>query len=191
MTNHIQNINKVMEVLDNAEGLGQEECDKLKKSLSGLTAQIVEEEDKDSWKSDNIDKLATALSKVQGEIDGAAKKSTNPFFNSGYADLHEVISSTFPYLSKHGLSVTQGNEIIPGAVCVTTTLMHSSGQWIRSKIKLPMDKVNAQGVGSATTYGRRYGLAAIVGVAQKDDDGNSISNANPRSAVDKYNANKQ
>ena len=34
-------------------------------------------------------------------------------------------------------------------------------------------------------------LAAMVGVAQKDDDGNSISNANPRSAVDKYNAKKQ
>ena len=38
-----------------------------------------------------------------------------------------------------------------------------------------MDKVNAQGVGSATTYGRRYGLAAMVGIAQKDDDANSIS----------------
>ena len=191
MTNHIQNIKTVFDVLDNAEGLGQEECDNLKKSLSGLAAQLIEEDNKDSWKSDNIDKLATALSKVQGEIDGAAKKSTNPFFKSGYADLHEVISSTFPHLSKHGLSVTQGNEIVPGAVCVTTTLMHSSGQWIRSKIKLPMDKVNAQGVGSATTYGRRYGLAAIVGVAQKDDDGNSVSSANPRSAVDKFNANKQ
>ena len=108
-------------------------------------------------------------------MDGAAKKSTNPFFKSGYADLHEVISSTFPHLSKYGLSVTQGNEVISGAVCVTTTLLHKSGQWIRSRIKVPMSKVDAQGVGSATTYGRRYGLAAMVGVAQKDDDGNSIS----------------
>ena len=128
-----------------------------------------------SWKSEHINELAAALAQAQGEMDGAAKSSTNPFFKSGYADLHEVISSTFPNLSKYGLSVTQGNEIIPGAVCVTTTLLHKSGQWIRSKIKLPMDKVNAQGVGSATTYGRRYGLAAMVGVAQKDDDANAIS----------------
>tara|TARA_R110002020_G_scaffold153139_5_gene332339 strand:- start:1796 stop:2281 length:486 start_codon:yes stop_codon:yes gene_type:complete len=128
-----------------------------------------------SWKSDDIKELATALAQAQGELDGASKKSTNPFFKSGYADLHEVISSTFPILSKYGLSVSQGNEIIPGAVCVTTTLLHKSGQWLRSKIKVPMSKVDAQGVGSATTYGRRYGLAAMVGVAQKDDDGNSIS----------------
>tara|TARA_B100001123_G_C15305984_1_gene1022706 strand:+ start:2300 stop:2788 length:489 start_codon:yes stop_codon:yes gene_type:complete len=135
----------------------------------------IEEVTPQSWKSDKIDKLAGALAKAQGELDGASKKSTNPFFNSGYADLHEVISSTFPHLSKYGLSVSQGNEIIPGAVCVTTTLLHESGQWLRSKIKVPMAKVDAQGVGSATTYGRRYGLAAMVGVAQKDDDGNSIS----------------
>lgn len=127
------------------------------------------------WKSQEIDKLAEALAKAQSELEGAKKESTNPFFKSGYADLHAVIKSAFPYLSKHGLSVSQGNEIIPGAICVTTTLMHSSGQWLRSKIKVPLSKVDAQGVGAAMTYGRRYGLSAIVGIAQYDDDGNSIS----------------
>ena len=52
--------------------------------------------------------------------------------------------------------------------------MHSSGQWIRSKVKLPLAKVDAQGVGSAITYGRRYGLSSMVGIAQFDDDANSI-----------------
>ena len=134
------------------------------------------------WKSDKIGQLAMALAQTQMELNGAAKTSTNPFFKSGYADLHEVISSTFPHLSKHGLSISQGNEIIPGAVCVTTVLLHESGQWLRSKIKVPFpvgkdgkSKIDAQGVGTATTYGRRYSLAAMVGIAQKDDDGNSIS----------------
>ena len=58
-----------------------------------------------------------------------------------------------------------------------------------------MAKIDAQGVGSAITYGRRYGLAAMAGIAQKDDDGNSISKAtagkNPRSAVDRDNAQQQ
>ena len=194
---HIQNIKTVFHILDQTEGLGEEECDKLKKSLSGLAAQLVEEDNHDSWKSDKIDKLAAALAKVQGELEGAKSDSTNPFFNSSYADLHTVIKSSFPYLSKHGLSVSQGNEVIAGAVCITTTLMHESGQWLRSKIKLPMDKVNAQGVGAACTYGRRYGLSAIVGIAQYDDDANAISGSNPRSAarnrsaVDKFHANKQ
>ena len=95
-----------------------------------------EERRKDEWKSENIDKLATALSKAQAEMEGAKKESTNPFFKSNYADLHAVIKSAFPHLSKHGLSVSQGNEMIMGAICVTTTLMHSSGQWLRSKVKL-------------------------------------------------------
>ena len=129
----------------------------------------------DEWKSPEIDKLAAALAKAQSELEGAKKDSTNPFFNSSYADLHAVIKASFPHLSKYELSVSQGNEIIEGAICVTTTLLHSSGQWMRSKIKMPLDKVNAQGVGAAMTYGRRYGLSAIVGIAQYDDDGNSIS----------------
>ena len=133
-----------------------------------------EDRRRDEWKSPEIDKLAGALAKAQSELEGAKKESTNPFFKSSYADLHAVIKSAFPHLSKHGLSVSQGNEIVPGAVCVTTTLMHSSGQWLRSKVKLPLSKVDAQGVGAAITYGRRYGLSAIVGIAQYDDDANSI-----------------
>ena len=129
----------------------------------------------DEWKSPEIDKLAAALAKAQSEMEGAKKDSKNPFFNSNYADLHAVIKSSFPYLSKNGLSVSQGNEVIKGAVCVTTTLMHASGQWMRSKIKLPLAKVDAQGVGAAVTYGRRYGLSAMVGIAQYDDDAQSIS----------------
>ena len=127
------------------------------------------------WKSSEINKLAESLAKAQSEMEGAKKESTNPFFKSGYADLHAVIKSSFPFISTHGLSVSQGNEIIPGAICVTTTLLHTSGQWLRSKIKVPLKDVTAQGVGAAMTYGRRYGLSAMVGIAQYDDDGNSIS----------------
>ena len=151
--------------------------EEIKQEVQPIVEEIIEPEE--SWKSNKIDKLATALSKVQGELEGAKSESTNPFFKSSYADLHTVITSSFPFLSKHGLSVSQGNEIIQGAVCVTTLLMHESGQWLRSKIKVPMPKTDAQGVGTACTYGRRYGLSAIVGVAQYDDDGNSIRKTEP------------
>ena len=127
------------------------------------------------WKSDKIDKLASALSKAQSEMKGAEKKSINPFFNSGYADLHTVIESSFPHLTKNGLSVVQGNESRPGEFFVTTMLLHESGQWIKSKLKMPIEKVTAQSIGSTSTYGRRYGLSAITGIAQYDDDGNVAS----------------
>jgi hypothetical protein len=129
----------------------------------------------EAWKSDKIDKLATALSKAQSEIKGAEKKSVNPFFNSGYADLHTVIESSFPHLTKYGLSVIQGNDSNPGEFFVTTMLLHESGQWIRSKLKMPVEKITAQSIGSTITYGRRYGLSAITGIAQYDDDGNAAS----------------
>ena len=128
------------------------------------------------WKSEKIDKLAAALSKAQSEMKGAEKKSVNPFFNSGYADLHTVIESSFPHLTKYGLSVIQGNESNPGEFFVTTMLLHESGQWIKSKLKMPIEKVTAQSIGSTITYGRRYGLSAITGIAKYDDDGNAVSN---------------
>ena len=129
----------------------------------------------DAWKSESIDKLAQALSKAQSEMKGAEKKSTNPFFNSGYADLHTVIEASVPYLTKYGLSVIQGNEGKPGEFYVTTMLLHSSGQWVKSRLKMPIEKATAQAIGSTITYGRRYGLSAICGIAQYDDDGNVAS----------------
>lgn len=139
------------------------------------------------WKSNDITELAKALSKAQSEIDGASKNSTNPFFKSNYADLHQVIKSSFPQLTKHGLSVVQGTDWIDGKIHVTTMLCHSSGQWIKSSVCMPLktdkegkDNHTAQDVGSIMTYGRRYGLSAMVGVAQYDDDAQSVSPPKPK-----------
>ena len=131
--------------------------------------------------SGSIEKLASALSKAQGEFTGAKKSSENPYFKSGYADLHEIIETIRPVLSKYGLSVAQttsGVEVIGSTAFlnVGTTLMHDSGQWIRSYTPLPIETpVNCHKLGSAMTYGRRYGLAAMVGIAQMDDDGNAAT----------------
>ena len=54
-------------------------------------------------------------------------------------------------------------------------LLHESGQWIKSRLKMPVEKITAQSIGSTITYGRRYGLSAITGIAQYDDDGNAAS----------------
>ena len=134
----------------------------------------------EEWKSEKIDKLAQALSKAQAEIKGAQVSSTNPFFNSKYADLHAVIQSSLPALTKHGLSVLQGNRFCTATngFYVTTTLLHESGQWTRSEIRMPVGgKKDAHAIGAACTYGRRYGLSALTGVAQHDDDGNAAVTA--------------
>ena len=128
----------------------------------------------EDWKSPEIKELSKALSKAQKEIRGAKSDSKNPFFNSSYADLHSVMETALPVLTKHGLSIVQGNRYSSdNGFYVTTTLLHESGQWIRSEVRMPIGgKKDAHAVGSACTYGRRYGLSAMVGIAQYDDDGN-------------------
>lgn len=141
-------------------------------------------------KSESIKEIATALAKVQAAMAPAKKDSKNPFFNSNYADLNSVWDACRILLSSNGLSVTQLNQVSDSGVIVETVLMHSSGEWISGEILLPLDKQNAQGVGSAITYGRRYGLAAIIGiVADEDDDGNKASQKQFKQPPSKSNKN--
>jgi hypothetical protein len=126
--------------------------------------------------SPQINELAAALAKAQGEMRGAAKDSTNPHFHSQYADLASVWDACRGPLSRNGLSVVQcAGKIDGNNLLMTTILLHSSGQSITSELSLPVSKLDAQGVGSAITYARRYSLAAMVGIAADDDDGNAAS----------------
>ena len=75
--------------------------------------------------------------------------------------------------AEHGLSVMQCPSFADGIVSVETVVMHSSGEWMASTVSAPVSKQDAQGVGSAITYCRRYSLAAVAGIAQEDDDANS------------------
>lgn len=142
----------------------------------------------------SLTSLAKALAAAQGELTDAAKTSTNPGFKSKYADLAEVLQTVRPVLSKHGLSVVQGpgsytKEL--GTVAVTTVLLHSSGEFIQTVLQVPVTKPDAQGVGGAITYGRRYSLAAMVGIAQDDDDGNTaVGRGNDTGAPTKAKASK-
>jgi len=122
--------------------------------------------------SETIGKLALALSKAQGAFEGANKSADNPFFKSKYADLHECILAAREPLSQNELAVIQTTELSDNGLVVVTTLAHSSGEWIKGKISMKPKKDDDQGRGSSLTYARRYGYTAIVGLAQKDDDGN-------------------
>jgi ERF superfamily len=123
--------------------------------------------------SDEIDELATALSKAQGEIFDAGKGSENPYFKSKYADLAAVRSVIRVPLAKHGLSIVQNPATVQGGVEVQTFLLHSSGQYMSSKLFMPVAKNDAHGIGSAITYARRYSLMSILCLATEDDDGNA------------------
>lgn len=126
--------------------------------------------------SEPIGKLAAALAKAQSEIKGAKKDADNPFFKSSYADLASVWEACRDALSKNELSIAQTTELNDGSIVLKTILMHSSGESISGVLPIILgEKATSQQLGSAITYNRRYALAAIVGVAPEDDDGNYAS----------------
>lgn len=127
--------------------------------------------------SEAIDQIATALAVAQSKMKAAVKDSTNPAFKSKYADLTSVWEACREALTANGISAIQDVARPNGHVEVTTRLLHKSGQWIEfGPLSMPIDKPNAHGVGSATSYARRYALSAAVGVVQDDDDGNAAAN---------------
>ena len=136
----------------------------------------------DATMSDTIGKLAGALAKAQSQMTMVEGKSTNPFFNSKYASLAAVLEVAMPALNANEVALVQGNrwDSSNNGFYITSMLMHSSGEWIKSEIRMPLAKKDAHGVGAATTYGRRYLLSSMVGVAQADDDGNGAIQSAPR-----------
>lgn len=133
--------------------------------------------------SEQIDQIAKALCAAQAEMKGAIKDSTNPFFNSKYADLESVWEACREPLTKNGLSITQFPTTLEGKPALTSMLMHTSGQWMRDTIPLNPVKNDPQSVGSAITYIRRYSVAGIAGVTQVDDDGNASTQQPKRQPV--------
>lgn len=129
--------------------------------------------------SENIAAISSALAKAQGAIEGAKKDSANPHFKSKYADLASCWDACREALSANEIAVIQApGELADGVVEITTMLCHSSGEWFREMLPFPLPKVDAHGLGSAITYGRRYALAAMVGIAPEDDDGNAAVQSN-------------
>jgi hypothetical protein len=124
-------------------------------------------------RSAQLGELFAAVAKAQGEIEGAKKDSTNPHFKSKYADLASARDAVQGPLSKNGLALIQWPRTVNNGVEIETWLGHASGQYMSGTLCMPCSKMDAHGVGSAITYGRRYALMAVTGVAPEDDDGNA------------------
>lgn len=125
--------------------------------------------------SPTVAELAKALCKTQSIMDTAKKDSTNPHFNSKYADIASCWEACRKPLTDNGLSVSQYPETDgTGKITLTTVLLHNSGEWMRGTLSIvPKDGANPQVFGSIVTYFRRYGLQSAVGIASDDDDGNA------------------
>ncbi len=120
-----------------------------------------------------------SLTKAQADMGAALKTSTNPHFKSRYADLSAVRDACIEPLHANGFAVIQPSGQDETGMFVDTIFLHESGETFSSRVYLVVDKNNMQGVGSAQTYARRYGLMGLAGIAPEDDDGNAAASAPP------------
>lgn len=140
-------------------------------------------------RSQDLKELAAALAKAQGAFKPAAMTGKNPHFKSRFATLADIWDAVKGPLAANGLSVVQGAaEQDEAGFNVRTMVLHASGQFISAEVRMPLGgNATAQSVGSALSYGRRYGLAALLGiVADEDDDGDaateSVKQSPPRAS---------
>jgi len=126
------------------------------------------------WEGDKAT-FAKAFVQAQKAMEAVKKGRTNDHFKSKYAELSDVTDAALPALNEAGIGLMQFPGAAAGEAIVITTLMHESGASVTSGLRLRPVKADPQGFGSAFTYGRRYSLLAMTGLAPEDDDGNAAS----------------
>ena len=132
-----------------------------------------------------VPELLKAFVAAQSEMDGAKKNAANPAFKSKYADLAAVCDAVMEALTKAKIAVIQSPTYDENGVTIQTIFAHESGGMMWEFLTLKPTNATPQGVGSAITYGRRYALAAMCGIAPEDDDGNAAGAviAGPKAAA--------
>ena len=128
-----------------------------------------------TFQGENLSSFFSAMAMAQSDMGAVLKDAVNPHFKSKYADLATVCDAVIPALNKHGIAVIQAPGMNGSRVTVETILAHKDGAMMRTILELTPTKTDPQGVGSAITYGRRYALQSVAGVAPEDDDGNAAS----------------
>src|SRR3954454_8728564 len=132
--------------------------------------------------SETIGAIAGALAKAQIELQNPEKSLTatihSPFPREGdrsfrYASLSTGLDLVRKSLGRHEIATVQTTSIddAAGLIRLTTTLAHSSGEWLASDWPVcPVSETAApHRMGAALTYPRRYALFTLVGIAGEDD----------------------
>lgn len=126
-------------------------------------------------KSETIGNLSLALSKLQGEVQNTAKDRQG--YGYRYTTLDAILEMARPLLNKYELAITQltvNDAVNPSVVGVEGVLCHSSGEWLSSTVYMPVEPKKglslAQCSGVVISYIRRYQIAALLGIAQTDND---------------------
>lgn len=139
--------------------------------------------------SEDIKDIAVAIGKVQQALpvidkDETAnvKTKTGADYSYQYISLPLVWTTVKEELAKNKLTLVQGCELVDGKTTITTLIAHETGQWVEFSCPMPIPDAGPQAVGSAITYGRRYGLMSALGIFAADDDDGAAAQATSKPA---------
>ena len=119
--------------------------------------------------------------KFQEKVDPPSKDQTNPHYRNAYASFESCLNTIKPALHQHNFILVQSNNRDELGDYTQTKFVHESGQELTTKVYLVLERENMQGVGSAITYAKRYGILTLAGIepeVKDDDDGNKASGVN-------------
>lgn len=132
--------------------------------------------------SESIGAIAAALAKAQAELTNPEKsliatiRAPHPQEHDQtfrYAALSTGLYIVRKALGGHEIATVQTTAIDKeaGLIRLTTTLAHSSGEWLSSEwpVCATTETTAPQRMGAALTYARRYALFTLVGIAGEDD----------------------
>lgn len=131
--------------------------------------------------SEKIEALAAALSKAQGALTNVKKGKTAKAgkYSYTYANISDVLELVRAPAADNGLSFVQSSAIADRLLCMTTRIMHESGQWLEVDAYANPGDWSPQSVGSTETYLRRYSLIRCFSIAAEDDDGKTAQASSP------------
>jgi hypothetical protein len=112
---------------------------------------------------------------AQAEMPTFKKDGKNPHFRSQYTTLPLLLSDALPILRKHGILFTCKSETSQGnhSLLVRLICVEDNSEVVS---EVPMINItDMQKVGQAFTYGERYGLLGLLGLAPDvDTDGEDL-----------------
>lgn len=119
--------------------------------------------------------LKQKLFEIRKEIKPIKKTEENPYFKSKYFDINSLVEVVMPLLQKKNILLQQPLIVIDGKTAVKTSLWDTESDDAIESVALLPDGLDAQKIGSAITYLRRYSIQSLLCLEAEDDDGNVAS----------------
>ena len=120
-------------------------------------------------------KLYKKIREVQKSIGKMTKGKTNPFYKSKYFDINDLLEKLDPCFNEQKIVVIQPLDSIDAKPAIRTKVIDLESDAEISFVTILPDNLDAQKMGGAITYYRRYSLQSLFCLQAEDDDANTAS----------------